>query len=68
MEGIAVVGENEYPFRAKLNMKLADETETELIFALWKDDANYIVIRQEIEIEGTEGQPDYEYEENSITM
>ncbi len=64
MEGIAVVGENEYPFRAKAEHEVeTDETETELIFALWKDDANYIVIRQEIEIEGTEGQPDYEYEE-----
>lgn len=47
MEGIAVVGENEYPFRAKAEHEVeADETETELIFALWKDDANYIVIRQ----------------------
>jgi hypothetical protein len=60
----AVVGEEEYKFMSKTTGEVdADETETKLRFMLWKDDNNFISIKQEIEVEGTPGTPDYEYEE-----
>ena len=62
--GLALVGEEEYKFMSKTTSEVdADETETKLRFMLWKDDNNFISIKQEIEVEGTPGTPDYEYEE-----
>ncbi|OQA79307.1 MAG: hypothetical protein BWY30_00198 [Tenericutes bacterium ADurb.Bin239] len=64
IRGIAIVGDEEYRFMSKTTSEVDDdETETKLRFMLWKDDDNFINIKQEIEIEGTPGTPDYEYEE-----
>ena len=64
IRGLAIVGEEEYRFMSKTESEIEDdETETELRFMLWKAEGNFIAIKQEIEIEGTPGTADYEYEE-----
>lgn len=69
LRGLALVGEDEYRFMAKTESETEDdEVETELRFMLWKADGNFIHIKQEIEIEGVEGTPDYEYEEEFFYM
>ena len=40
-----------------------DEQEVELKFMMFKDEGNFISIKQEIETEGVEGEAGYEYEE-----
>ena len=62
--GIAIVGEEEYTFMSKTETDNdSDEQEIESKFMIFKDEANFISIKQEIEIEGTLGSDDYEYEE-----
>ena len=64
LTGLAVVGEEEYRFMSKTESETdGDETETELKFMLFKAEGNFIMIKQEIEIEGTVGEVGYEYQE-----
>ncbi len=69
LRGLAIVGEEEYRFMAKNETDVDDdETETEIRLMLWKKEGNFIHIKQEIEIEGTPGDADYEYEEEFFYM
>ena len=62
--GLAVVGEEEYRFMSKTETDTdGDEQEVELKFMMFKDEGNFISIKQEIETEGVEGEAGYEYEE-----
>ncbi len=62
--GLAVVGDEEYRFMSKTEIdEDSDEKEIEMKFMLFKDEMNFISIKQEIETEGVEGTADYEYEE-----
>lgn len=62
--GIAVFGEEEYRFMSMTEVdEDSDEQEIEMKFMLFKDELNFITIKQEVEIEGTEGESDYSYEE-----
>lgn len=64
LTGLAVVGDEEYRFMSKTETETDDdETETELKFMLFKSEGNFIMIKQEIEIEGVVGEVGYEYEE-----
>lgn len=64
LTGLAVVGDEEYRFMSKTETETDDdEIETELKFMLFKSEGNFIMIKQEIEIEGVVGEVGYEYEE-----
>ena len=63
--GIAVVGDEEFQFISKTESDTdSDEQEIEMKFMIFKDKDNFISIKQEIEIEGVEGEEGYEYEED----
>lgn len=65
VRGIAVVGDEEYRFMSKTETDTdGDEQEVELKFMMFKDEANFISIKQEIETQGVEGEVGYEYEED----
>ena len=62
--GLAIVGDQEYTFMSKTEIDSdSDEQEIESKFMLFKDQDNFISIKQENDIEGVEGEQDYEYEE-----
>lgn len=64
IRGIAVVGDEEYVFMSKTEIDTdSDEQEIESKFMIFKDEANFISIKQEITTSGVEGEVDYEYEE-----
>lgn len=63
--GLAVVGDEEYRFMSKTETDTdGDEQEVELKFMMFKDEGNFISIKQEIETEGIEGEVGYSYEED----
>lgn len=69
VRGIALVNDEEYRFMSMTEVENeGDEHETEMKFMLFKDDGNFISIKQEIEVEGTPGDKDYEYEEEFSYM
>ena len=62
INGIAVVGKKEYLLEGSIKEEIEDlETETDSTFKIIEDELNYVIVKEEKEIEGAEYEHGYKY-------